>query len=91
MKFHYNLTITGKVQGVFYRDSARNEAKRLGITGFVRNEDNGSVYAECEGEEMILKEFIEWCKVGPSHAKVDEVESETGEMKDFKGFRIERW
>ena len=73
MPVHYSIRVTGKVQGVFYRASARAEAERLGLKGFVRNESDGSVYAEAEGEAEALELFLAWCRRGPPHARVDAV------------------
>ena len=55
---HLKISITGRVQGVFFRDSARMEANRLGVAGFARNEPDGSVYIEAEGEKDALDEFF---------------------------------
>ena len=90
MKVHYNITITGKVQGVCYRASAEEMAKLLGIKGFVQNESNGNVYCEAEGEEDMLTKFIQWCHHGPAEAEVKYVSVEGGEMKDFEVFRQNR-
>lgn len=87
---HYNIRITGRVQGVWYRDSARSKARELGIRGFVRNDPDGSVYIEAEGEERELKELVQWCWDGPPRAKVENVDVEEGEMKDFTSFEISR-
>ena len=84
-----NLKIYGRVQGVFFRDSCRREAQKLGLSGFARNEPDGTVQIIAEGEEKNLQELILWCKEGPEHAKVEKVEAEwlepTGE---FNGFAI---
>jgi acylphosphatase len=87
---HYNVKITGKVQGVFYRDNTREEAEKLGIKGFVRNEDDGSVYMECEGEEQNLQKLLSWCKQGPPKAIVDKVIAEEGELKKYSDFKVAR-
>ena len=68
-----NLTIRGHVQGVFFRASTRQQAQRLGLTGFVRNLNNGSVNAIAEGELENIEHFINWCKLGPDAAQVEEV------------------
>ena len=67
------LIISGRVQGVFYRREARREALKLGLSGFVRNENDGSVYAEAEGNDGAVGAFIRWCRRGPENARVEEV------------------
>jgi acylphosphatase len=84
----YSIRIAGRVQGVFYRASARAEADRLGLRGFVRNESDGSVYAEAEGEREALDRFVAWCRVGPAHARVDHVEIREGEPQGRVGFKV---
>lgn len=87
MKKQIVLKIYGKVQGVFFRDGSRRKAKELNLSGSVSNEPDGTVAVVAEGEEKDLKEFIEWCKNGPDHAKVDKVDVEwaepAGEFDDF--------
>jgi len=67
------VVITGRVQGVFYRKSARDEAERLGLKGEVRNLPDGSVELIAEGEQAVLEELIAWCRRGPPLARVEEV------------------
>jgi acylphosphatase len=69
----YHLHITGKVQGVWYRASAKDKALALGLKGKVWNEPDGSVGAVVQGQEDVVTEFIEWCKEGPMLAKVEDV------------------
>jgi len=90
MKRHYNITVTGKVQGVFFRASTEKTAKLLGITGFVKNEENGNVYCEAEGEEELLIKFVQWCHHGPERAEVKRVSVTDGEMKNFTEFNQHR-
>ena len=86
-----SLRIRGKVQGVFFRESARIEATRLGLTGWVRNRDDGSVEAVAEGEQAALEEFIRWCHRGPQAARVTDVErSESESTGEFRAFTVER-
>lgn len=85
-----NIRVSGKVQGVSFRESAKQMADDLGLTGFVRNEPNGSVYIEAEGEEASIEKFVAWCKEGPEHAKPDAVTSSRQPLSDFDGFKIER-
>lgn len=87
---HLNIIITGRVQGVWYRGSTQKKARELGLNGFVRNEPDGSVYVELEGDTVALKEMINWCETGPELARVLCVEVEEGEMKNFKNFEILR-
>lgn len=84
------LTVTGKVQGVFYRASARDAAERLHVTGFAQNQPDGSVYIEVEGDEENLNSFIAWCKHGPPRASVSNVVVEEVEIKNFQRFEIRR-
>lgn len=87
---HYNITVSGKVQGVFFRASTQEKAEGLGISGFVKNVKNGSVYIEAEGEKDALEKFIDWCRVGSANAVVSQVESSEGSIKNFTGFEIKR-
>lgn len=87
---HFNIIITGKVQGVWYRQSALETALKLGITGFVRNEPDGSVYIEAEGEETQLRQFVDWCKQGPPRAIVKSVSSTESQIKNISAFEITR-
>ena len=87
---HLNLHITGKVQGVFYRDSTKRKAHEFGVHGFVRNHPDGSVYAEVEGSQEALDVFVSWCQDGPENALVTYVDVTEGEMVGFDGFEIRR-
>ncbi len=90
MKKHLKVKITGKVQGVWYRSSLQKEAQELSITGFVRNEEEGSVYAELEGDELLLKRLVDWCWKGPQMANVQQVFVEEGPLSDFSSFEIQK-
>jgi acylphosphatase len=86
-----SLRIRGKVQGVFFRESTRQEATRLGLTGWVRNRDDGSVEAVAEGAQAALEEFIRWCHRGPQAARVTDVErTESEPTGEFRAFTVER-
>lgn len=87
---HVKLRIRGKVQGVFYRASAKQKADEFGVKGFVKNEKDGSVYLEAEAEESVLYKYIKWCNMGPPGANVDAVEIEEGNTVNFKIFEIIR-
>lgn len=85
---HYNISVFGKVQGVFYRASTKTKALELGLKGFVKNRPDGSVYIEAEGDEEDLQQLMDWCKTGPSNAVVSEVQMEKSEMVGFNKFEI---
>lgn len=89
-KKHFAISITGKVQGVYFRATAADEARKLGLTGFVRNESDGSVYIEAEGEEEALQKLVDWSKHGPPRAQVEEVQVKEGVLKHFISFDIRR-
>lgn len=86
---HLAIRIHGQVHAVFFRASAQKEAEALGISGFVRNEGDGTLYIEAEGTEETLEKFVTWCKEGPQLAKVDNVTIEEGEIKNFTDFSVE--
>lgn len=83
---HFDIKIYGRVQGIFFRYSAKKTAEKLGITGFARNESDGTVFIEAEGEKEDLEQFIAWCHKGPTLAKVDKVETLEGDIKHFINF-----
>lgn len=67
------LVVSGRVQGVAFRQSTAEEAARLGLTGFVRNLPDGRVEAEAEGERAAVERLVAWCRRGPPLARVDDV------------------
>jgi len=83
-----HLMIRGRVQGVYFRQSSVREARRLGLTGWVKNRPDGSVEVVAEGEEDQVKDFLGWAQHGPSTARVDKVDtrwrSYTGEFASFE-------
>lgn len=87
---HLNVKIAGKVQGVFFRASTKQMADLLGVDGFVRNESDGAVYLEAEGEDESVFKLIHWCHHGPDNAVVEQVSVTEGEMKGYTGFEIRR-
>lgn len=87
---HVNIRVAGKVQGVFFRASTKQKADELGVRGFVRNEHDGSVYIEAEGDEEQLTRFVAWCGHGPAHARVESCEVTAGDIMRFTGFEIRR-
>jgi acylphosphatase len=85
---HYDISITGRVQGVFFRVRAKEKADGLGLAGAVWNAPDGSVRAEVEGNAPEIEEFIAWCKRGSGIAEVRRVEAEEGSVRGIKGFEI---
>lgn len=84
-------TIRGRVQGVSFRYYTREEALRLNVTGWVRNERDGSVHVVAEGSEENLRKLLGYLQRGPRSAKVDEIDSEWGHARQaFQTFEI-RW
>lgn len=73
------LVIHGRVQGVFFRDSMRREAHRLGIAGWVRNRSDGTVEAAVQGEPADVELIVRWANRGPERAQVERVEIEPHE------------
>ena len=83
-----HLLIKGKVQGVFYRDTAKTTAKQLGVTGWVRNTPDGHVEALVTGGEKELSGFIEWARRGPKEAVVIDIIRTVRDHETFSGFTI---
>ena len=83
-----NLVVRGRVQGVYFRASAQREARRLGLTGWVKNRGDGSVEVLAEGEEDAIRELYGWAQKGPGAARVDRVDTRwrsfTGDHPDFR-------
>lgn len=78
----------GKVQDVGFRWATYNYAQELGLTGFVRNETDGSVLIEAEGDEEVLSQLVYWSKKGPWVSKTDRVEIADGPMVGYTIFEI---
>ena len=81
-KGRVHLRIEGRVQGVYFRASAVEQASRLGITGWVKNCPDGSVEIVAEGSMHQLEDLIAWCRSGPDGARVERV---TLGWEDFRG------
>ena len=80
------LVIHGRVQGVFFRDSMRREAQRLGVAGWVRNRSDGSVEAAVHGEPADVDAIVRWARHGPERAQVEriEIEPDDGSYTNFE-------
>ena len=87
-----HITVIGRVQGVWFRATAKEMADRLGLSGWARNTLDGSVEILAYGEEAALDQFVEWCRQGPPMAKIEKVVvEEKGEDKkvpEEEGFRV---
>jgi acylphosphatase len=87
-KARLHVIIAGRVQGVFFRASTRDEARARGLAGWVRNLPDGRVEALFEGDKRLLDNMLAWCRQGPSYSYVDRVEVEwqahVGDLVDFR-------
>ena len=87
-KVRVHVVIEGRVQGVFFRASTRDEARARGLAGWVRNLPDGRVEALFEGDRRVIDTMLAWCRKGPSYAYVDHVEEEwqpyQGDLMDFR-------
>lgn len=82
------ITVTGRVQGVAFRHYAQGQACRLGVTGWVRNEPDGSVAAHLEGDDAAVDAMVAWCGQGPSYARVAGVDVRPSEVTGARGFEV---
>ena len=83
-----HIFVTGRVQGVFFRQSTRVMAIKNNVNGWVCNLDDGRVEIVVEGEESNINDLVDWCKTGPANSRVDEFElleeEATGEFENFE-------
>ena len=80
--------VSGRVQGVYYRSSAKQVAEKLGISGYAKNLANGEVEVEATGQDLKLIKFTEYLEQGPEHAEVEKVAWDYIQTKSFNGFSI---
>lgn len=85
---HYDITVFGRVQGVFFRAATKAVADQLEIKGYVRNMPDGTVYIEAEGDDFSMESFLEWCAEGPEKAEVEKVVKTAGELKNYRNFDV---
>jgi acylphosphatase len=78
----------GRVQGVFFRDATRREARTAGVTGWVSNRPDGAVEAVFEGDEDAVARMVDFVRSGPGHASVDDVEVSDEEPEGLAGFEV---
>ena len=82
------VVVSGNVQGVFFRDRTRREARTRGVAGWVRNCADGTVEAHFEGPADAVESLVRWAHAGPRHASVDDVRVDDVEPQGFDGFRV---
>lgn len=86
-KIRAEIRISGRVQGVWFRQSTKQTAEQYGVSGSCRNCPDGSVQAIFEGEERAVRAVVDWCRRGPEMARVDELQVDwqaaTGEFERF--------
>jgi acylphosphatase len=85
-----SIIVRGRVQGVYYRQSAKEKALELNITGVVKNLPNGEVYILATGTADQVNALIEWCWQGPRRAFVTDVDHQIQPLQQFDSFKIEK-
>ncbi|MGH3362262.1 MAG: acylphosphatase [Nocardioides sp.] len=83
-----DVTVSGRVQGVSFRAYTQQEADRLGVTGWVSNEPDGTVAGHFEGADAAVDALVEWCRHGPRLADVDRVDVQPGEQQGASRFDV---
>ena len=83
-----HLTISGEVQGVFFRETARRKATEAGVAGWITNRSDGRVEAVFEGPAEAVDELVEFCRQGPTAATLEDVEVQTEEPESLSGFDV---
>jgi acylphosphatase len=83
-----HVRIRGRVQGVFFRADARVRADSLGVAGWIRNAEDGSVEAVFEGDDERVRSMVDWCRRGPSGSRVEDVEVKYEEPTGEIGFDV---
>ena len=85
---HYDVVVTGRVQGVGFRYSAFNQARKLGINGYVKNLFSGDVKLEIEGSETATDLMLDWCRQGPTTSRVENANISEGNIKNYNTFEV---
>ena len=83
-----HLIVSGRVQGVFFRDNIRKKAKELGLHGYAKNLEDGNVEVVAQGNEEKINELIAFIENHPGYSKVENVRTSHKELQNFKGFEI---
>lgn len=87
---HLKINISGKVQGVWFRVKTKDKADELKLSGFVQNENNGSVYLEVSGQKEKVYLLVQWLQIGSELSSVDKVCIQSNKINHDKGFSINR-
>jgi acylphosphatase len=87
-KLLYQINVQGRVQGVWFRKYTLDKARSIGLTGFVKNNLDGAVYIEAEGDAEQLNEFINWLYRGSPLSRVTSVEYEKGSIENYDVFEV---
>ena len=82
------VVVTGRVQGVFFRDSTRRRAEAVGVSGWVSNRPDGAVEAVFEGDAEAVDQLVEFCRRGPGRAQVASVDVGEEEPEGLSGFQV---
>jgi acylphosphatase len=82
------VTVSGRVQGVFFRETVRRRAELSRVAGWVRNTSDGSVEAVFEGEPKAVERLVDWCREGPRGARVEWVDVASEEPEGLEGFSV---
>jgi acylphosphatase len=85
---HRRVVVRGQVQGVFFRDSTREQARAAGVAGMARNLEDGAVEVILEGSPGAVERVLDFCRTGPRQAEVREVEVNEGDPQGLEGFEI---
>ena len=87
-KLHYQIYVSGRVQGVGFRHEARIAARYHGLSGIVKNLSDGRVYIEAEGSREALDHFTDWCRKGPKYGIVEAITKTKGKIVGYVGFNV---
>jgi acylphosphatase len=82
------VVVHGRVQGVFFRDTARRQAQQRGVAGWITNRGDGAVEAHFEGDEDAVESLVAWAQKGPSRAEVSSADVSDAEPEGLSGFEI---
>jgi acylphosphatase len=88
MKKATRLTLTGTIQGIFFKQFIKEHAEKNKVNGFLRNLEDGRVEIFLEGENENVEQMVALCKRGPQHSNIRKVEEKPEHLQDFKEFKI---